>query len=65
MQGVAGELRQNYRELERPVGQPDRVWVTPEAFKPSVQAFRDRFAPLLEYLENRVKSAAQDRIQSA
>jgi hypothetical protein len=56
MQNVAGELRQNYRELERPVGEPDRVWVTPEAFKPYVQAFRDSFAPLLEDLENRVLS---------
>jgi hypothetical protein len=65
MQGIAGELRQDYRMLERPIGQRDPVVVTPEAFRPYVQAFRDRFSPLLADLENHVKPAAQDHILPA
>jgi hypothetical protein len=62
MQSVAGELRQSYRKLERPVGEPDEVNVTPEDFEYYVKAFQDRFAPLLKDVENRVRPTGENRI---
>ena len=59
MQNVLRELRQSYRGLERPVGQPHPISVTRDEFKPYLVAFQARFAPLLDALQNHIPSPTQ------
>jgi len=58
MQSAAGELRQGYRSLERPLGHPDSVKVRRVDFEPYVEAFLMRFDPELASLEKRVHDTA-------
>jgi gas vesicle protein len=53
-QDVAGDLRDAYRKLQRPIGAPEPVLVSVVDFGPVVDDFRDRFGPLLDRIEELV-----------
>jgi hypothetical protein len=59
MQSAIRQLRQSYRRLERPVGEPALIKVTSDEFKPYLLDFQTDFAALLADLRNRILSPAQ------